>query len=248
MSYEHPTKICILIEGVPNTKTLWNVLVKRNIHFYEHDLIPVLFQVYFTLHKIKDQFTHYDLHYDNVLLTELPNYYFNYTVNVGNNLYNIQCKYMIKIIDYGRSYCSESPNIIKELCRNVPQLQNKRLCNKYSYDTSALSGYYWGIRNPLNPYNLITVLCNKSADLRLLYEVFTYINAIDMFDYPKGLRYYHKKLAYKSKNGTPELQNGYPAMINTVTDAFYMLLYLINRHIHMYRMNGSGLIPVNIDL
>jgi hypothetical protein len=37
-------------------------------------------------------------------------------------------------------------------------------------------------------------------------------------------------------------------MINTVTDAFYMLLHLINKYIHMYRMNEPGLIPINIDL
>ena len=85
-------------------------------------------------------------------------------------------------------------------------------------------------------------------NIRLLYDVFTYIDAIDMFDYPKGLRYYHNKLGYKNKNGTPELRNGYPAMINTVTDAYYMLFYLINKYIHMYRINEPRLIPVNIDL
>ena len=29
MSYEHPTKICILIEGVPNTKCLGDILVEK---------------------------------------------------------------------------------------------------------------------------------------------------------------------------------------------------------------------------
>ena len=92
------------------------------------------------------------------------------------------------------------------------------------------------------------MLCNQSADLRLLYDVFTVIDALNLFDYPKGLRYYHKKLGYKNTNGTPELQNGYPAMINTVTDAFYMLFRLINKYIHMYRINEPGLIPININL
>ena len=69
-----------------------------------------------------------------------------------------------------------------------------------------------------------------------------------MFDYPRGLKYYYNKLGYTDKKGTPELQNGFPNMINTVTDAFYMLLHLIKTHIHMYRMNEPGLIPINIDL
>ena len=124
MSCEHPTKICILIEGIPKTNSLWKILIKKNIDFYQHNLIPVLFQVYGALHKIRNEFTHYDLHYDNILLTELPNNYFSYNFNTEKNVYNVHSKYMVKIIDYGRSYCAESQNIIKDLCENVPAFKH----------------------------------------------------------------------------------------------------------------------------
>ena len=88
--------MCILVEAVPNAKNFGDVLYEKNKSFYEYHLIPILFQIYGALYKIRNEFTHYDLHYNNILLTELPNCYFYYTFNHENIVYNFQSLYMIK--------------------------------------------------------------------------------------------------------------------------------------------------------
>ena len=175
--------------------------------FYEKDLIPVLFQIYGALHKLRNQFTHYDLHTGNVLLTELPEYYFSYNFNTGNNVYNVHCKYMVKIIDYGRSYCEKSSKLINDLCNNVYDAKIKRLCNRNSWDTNV-NGYYWAISNPTNQWKVISVLNNKSADLKLIKTVINYSKHINMLRYTQGLIQCDGKLDYV-EDKTHEQQNGF---------------------------------------
>ena len=110
-----------------------------------------------------------------------------------------------------------------------------------------MSGYHWAVRNPLHNYNIKSVLCNKSADLLLLYDVLDYTNSIKMLNYPHGLLDYHRRLGYKG-HSTPQLQNGYPYMINTVSDAFHMLLRLIKTNILMYKIDTPRYKPIDITI
>ena len=190
MSYIHPRKMCILIEGVPNPNTLWNVLKKRNVSFYEKDLIPVLFQIYGALHKLRNQFTHHDLHYSNVLLTHLPDYYFSYYFNTGNNVYNVHCKYLVKIIDYGRCYFEGCERLDKDLCTHIPEIKHKRLCNENYNDNYGMNGY--NLRIYYSKYN-------KSADLFCLHEVIRYGRITRLLDYSRGLEEYANKLEWSDK-------------------------------------------------
>ena len=236
MSYFHPTKMCILVEAVPNAKNFGDVLYEKNKSFYEYHLIPILFQIYGALYKIRDEFTHYDLHYNNILLTELPNCYFSYTFHHENIVYNFQSLYMIKIIDYGHSYCAQSKQVIHDLCHNIPQLQNKRLCNPFSRDEFDLNGYTYGVFNSnftsIDETCIVSVLRNKSTDLRCLYLVLN--NHHEMMRYTHGLERYIFKIKYVYMYCTPEVPNGYPFHINTISDAFYMLRDLININKHLY--------------
>ena len=65
----HPKKILLLIEHIKGAQTLRDKINMRE--FVSSDLIHSLFQVYFTLNALKDVFTHYDLHCQNVL-TYIP--------------------------------------------------------------------------------------------------------------------------------------------------------------------------------
>ena len=76
-SYDDPLSLSLLIEGVSNGINL-SAMLQDDI-FYRTDLVPVLLQIYSTLHKYKDEFTHYDLHAGNVLLTGIHDSYFEYT-------------------------------------------------------------------------------------------------------------------------------------------------------------------------
>ena len=216
--------------------------------FYEKDLIPVLFQIYGALHKLRNQFTHYDLHYGNVLLTELPEYYFSYNFNTGNNVYNVHCKYMVKMIDYGRSYCEKSAKLIKDLCNNLYDAKKKRLCDRNSWNTDV-NGYYWAIRNPTNQWNIISVLNNKSADLKLIKSVINYSKheSVNMIRYTQGLIQCDRIMDYE-EDKTSEQQNGFPNRIRTVSDAFHALLGIINTNILIYKINSPRRKPMHINI
>ena len=229
-SFYHPTKTCILIEGVPNTNTLFEEMKKQERSFYEKDLIPVLFQIYGALHKLRNQFTHYDLHYGNVLLTQLPEYYFSYNFNTGNNVYNVHCKYLVKIIDYGRSHFEGCDRLAKDLCIHIPELKHKHLCDQNYDDNDGMNGYYW-----LTYYKKY----NKSADLLCLHQVIRYGRFVRLIESSRGLDEYGNKLEWSDNMAFIEKQDGFPNKINTINDAYQMLLKIMKMHINFYRIDAS---------
>ena len=119
-----PKMISILIENVKDARSLGSCL--EDPTFILQDLLGVLFQVYMPLSKLSKNFTHYDLHTENILLYEPfgknSNKYitFNY-YNLENKLITFKSKYLVKIIDYGRSYFNNggtlnSKTLYKKLC------------------------------------------------------------------------------------------------------------------------------------
>ena len=65
-----------------------------------------MYQVYFALSEVCNNFTHYDLHTDNVLLFEpVVNKYIHYHyTNKDGSTCSFKSRYIVKMIDYGRSY------------------------------------------------------------------------------------------------------------------------------------------------
>jgi len=92
----------LLIKEVdgPSLKTKLN-----DSDFLAHDLAGVLFQIYYTLHMLKHEFTHYDLHSSNILLDNPVGgkpMLFRYTAY--DPPIEFVCRYVPKIIDYGRAF------------------------------------------------------------------------------------------------------------------------------------------------
>ena len=260
-SYNQTVLTCILIESVPYANTLNNYLIADNPgRFYKHSLIPVLFQIYGALHKLRDVFTHYDLHTSNVLLTMLPGHYFSYTVQTNQNVYRFDSYFLIKIIDYGRSYCEKSERLIDDLCQTVPQLRDTRLCDPTKDDPANYHGYQYAVSNPRNPVQTITVKNNKSSDLRCLNLILKYHEYRKNLHYTDGLGEYINKIYFESNYGTRERQNTYFRSgnnISTISDAFNMLCDLVERdrtrttsdpYYDMTNKTARQPIPLNIDL
>ena len=227
LSYATPTRLCILIEAVPNPKSFEDVLDTMDVTFFKYDLVPILFQVYGALHKLTDLFTHNDLHLCNVLLTQLPDSYFCYSINTGDTIHS---RYMVKIIDYGRCYSNVTKDMIKRLCRSVPQLQRKRICDPLSIDMADLRGYGYAVRQPERPNAISCIERNRSSDLKLLHQVLNVYNGM-ISRYLHGLSVFRTKVQFDGTYSTRERENGYSNNkhnpINTVSDAFFMLLDLI---------------------
>jgi hypothetical protein len=144
----------------------------QDAEFVIHDLLYVLFQVYMPLAKLKDEFTHYDLHLDNVLVYEpVKDNYIEYHYHMEDGVViTFKSKYIAKIIDYGRSFFVDNENdsvtgssmrIYRKLCAEAGCIP---ACG-YNY------GYSWlapNLPNPLNNYYISSQVKNISHDLRLL--------------------------------------------------------------------------------
>jgi hypothetical protein len=172
----------LLIEYIDNPITLGTFIEnnKRNPYSFIIDVIQLMFQIYSVLNTIKNEFTHYDLHYSNVLLYKIPDNKFveiNY-IDENNNTITIKTEYIAKIIDLGRSHCPDTKNFAKVLCRSElcyekddPEEYNEYDCLGGLTDV----GINYFLNNPHNiedSYYITNRKPNISHDLRLGYVIF----------------------------------------------------------------------------
>jgi hypothetical protein len=167
-------------------------------------LPQILFQVYFPLGQlaIEKSFTHYDLHYKNVLIYVLPEdkyVKFEYTTRDKKKV-SFQSRYVAKIIDYGRSYYKDiktsSLKTRKKLCKTK---KCKPECGT-TYGFAQLNGAF------VDPF-LNSTKFNPTYDLRLLHK-FSNVKSIKRLGY----------LSYKPEDPKAKT-SGYPVSINNVIDA-----------------------------
>ena len=247
ISYHEPESLCILIESVPDPVTLYDILRNDDRNFYTFSLVPVLFQIYSTLNKYRSVFTHYDLHSNNILLTRIPGYYFEYVFALKNKTQPliVTCEYILKIIDYGRAYCAHTERFVETLCRLNPELQNTKLCdiNKQNYPGSGLNyliqdHYLNDIKSSRN---------NISADLRLLTDIFQK-NYVSGLKYAPELFNLGNMLVYDNVYCTQEIKDkGYPNRIYNVSDAYNFLLQLCNNPLYQHGNRGTK-VQIHIDM
>lgn len=148
---------CILIQHLKDARTLYDM--KDDGAFFLQDSAYVLYHVYFALHQLREEFTHYDLHTGNVLLYEpIPGKHIEYHYHLPNETVVFCSKYMVKIIDYGRCFFSGSPEYHEKLMAESS-------CNRFQHtlwfprkDRTRDDAMFF-----INPYYK-----NESHDLRLM--------------------------------------------------------------------------------
>jgi len=181
----------LLIQYIPNAITLYEMIVKVNTpvnyktiksrtrievipqyddSFVQYHLHYILFQIYFALTTLSEEYTHYDLHLNNVLLYELegPSYLeYRFHFKDGSQIY-FKSKYVVKIIDYSKSFfynteMNNSLNIYNIVCRE---------CNK----CGLKQGFQWfGKLKESNRLGYINSSeNNQSHDLLLLNRLYGY--------------------------------------------------------------------------
>ena len=182
------------------------------------EYIKLLYIIYLTLASLKDTFTHYDLHEENILLTKVPN---NKYISLIYHLPNgetrvINTKYIPVFIDYGRSYVNcdspilNSKEIFNIVCNNEKQCPIR--CGDYS-------GYsFIGNKKPdgtfedtnRDDFYINSAKRNMSHDLRLISDIkkfndFNDLNSsIPFIDQWKN---FLSNLNYTDTFGTPEAIN-----------------------------------------
>jgi hypothetical protein len=202
----------LLIQHIKDAKKLHDCLKDNSL--YEFEIYFILFQIYYTLSELSDNFTHYDLHHENILLYEPVNgSYIQYNYNVNGINIHFKSKYIVKIIDYGKCFFSNdkisSVNIRDYIC-NISNCD----CGKNIGFNSITDNTGFCIQ-----YHICSYKKNISHDLRLLHILNDF--AVDI----PILSNITEKVVYDSKYGTPELINsGLPTKINNIHDAFTLIL------------------------
>ena len=249
-SCESSNDMCILIQHIKGASSIgdkaYNTLSgqgkynnpKKDINFITNDLLYSLFQVYFPLSHLKDNYTHYDLHGDNVILYKpVDGKYIQYHYHYLNGeVVTFKSQFISKIIDYGRSYFNVSPHEIHprmksssdydELLCETPE------CNNTNEECGDESGYGWmGGPHSDDRYHISTSLRNMSHDLRLL----AMLNKDwDRTNFQSNRAYVNlqtmlAKVFYEFEFGTPEVvKNKKTSIIFNVTDAEIAMKLLIN--------------------
>lgn len=195
---------CILIQHLKDVKTLDKM--SHSMSFFVYESPYVLYHIFFALQKLRKEFTHYDLHRDNILLYEpVKGSHLEYHYHLPNETIVFLSSYIVKIIDYGRCFFPGSPDYYNKLDKDPACKQGDGLLHSFVYFRKSRihDDYYYYV----NPHYK-----NESHDLRLLKEYARTVNMSDsikgrMLEYVNLFRdivYENKKYPEKSRFGTKE--------------------------------------------
>jgi len=226
----HRYELCLLLQYYESTSiyNLYNgVFNIQDIPSVSH-LISILHFVYEGLDKLKDMFTHYDLHTDNVLLYKIPNdNYVKIIYHDTSKEYHVKSKYIPIIIDYGHSFinCDEidrsinnSNQIFTTVCNNDIRSDNPVCDGVCGWD----SGFFYNNLPNKDNYYICSRVPNRSHDLKLLksFRNETNLNAIkDTSPYLQEFSKFLNNVFFQDQYGTPELNTIEMGKINNVEQA-----------------------------
>ena len=163
--------MCVLTQYLKETKSFAEHY--EDPYFREHLSPHVFYQIYFTLHQLRKEFTHYDLHRNNILLYEPGDgKYIEYHYH-GDKTVRFKSKYIVKIIDYGRCFFKNSMDYYKKICAEPtcePMCGIKKGFSTFHMDLTM--GRFVGFVN--------SAVKNESQDLRPLYD--TYLHSKEITD------------------------------------------------------------------
>jgi hypothetical protein len=230
----NPTQYCVLIQYFDSYNSIYDE-IKNGFLFTSKEMPCILYQIYFCLERLKDEFTHYDLHSENGgFYKPFPDKYIiiNYHLENGK-IMSFPTIYISKIIDYGRCHIKETKQIMDDVCQN--KICHPDCGDNYGFNVirgiprekadDPKSEFYW-----INP--LIT---NKSHDLRLIanfksrfknkFNFFNDIVYLDKFGTPQNLTPYNKtdKIIRNVSDMRESLEDFLPEWCkNELTEKYYM--------------------------
>lgn len=212
-------KNSLLIEYVPQPisfhELIKNILVNGDAsskkHFSNSTFMTCLYQIYSVLSVLGDDYTHYDLHTENVILYSVPNKKYIkmvYHYPDGSEV-SFFTRYIVKIIDYGRNHCPYSKQYYQEICKNLNKDCTSHMePNNYLPDCGADSGHhFFNTMITRDEFYISMLNPNKSHDLRCAKIV---KNAVikNMKKYLwKETEFLLNNVYYKDEYGTPPAQS-----------------------------------------
>ena len=178
-------------------------------------MLEILLQIYIPLAQLRDEFTHYDLHGDNILLESTNASNNTFTFTVAGSAVTFRSRYRAVIIDYGRSYFS-APGSNKSSQYVYERVCATRECNKKGNRCGNKVGFGW-LTNIASfddrHYFINSTHANMSHDLRLLHIIYSNLHHLHdsiiryslQEKYPKtlGLYTFLSAVRYIGEFGTP---------------------------------------------
>jgi hypothetical protein len=147
--------------------TIFNINSNFDVKWAHFMLYTVFYQIYMPLSILKNSFTHYDLHKNNVLLYKLDdNKFITFKYYIEGQVVSFNSKYIVKIIDYGRSYFKETDIFnsleIKKIVCDLKECTNKvnNKCN------GTQMGLQW-LTYESNDFNILSSKLNNEYDSKL---------------------------------------------------------------------------------
>jgi len=208
--------LCILIQHFDKFYSFeheWNI----NYDNIKYDLYNILYQVYYGLCLLGSNYTHYDLHNENVFLYKpfdgnmciLLRYHRN------NKVFEFKSEYIVKLIDYGRNYFYNGKISTTQIIKNICKMSE---CVVNCGDSVGYSIIKGSMNNPsFNFYWIDPTQPNLSHDLRFA----SYIKD-SLLTNP-----HMKSFTYNAKYGTPEDMTGDKHNIKSIFDLRDYLEYII---------------------
>ena len=241
-----PHLSAVLVQYINEPITLYKFLEKWITHHlvFTVELVYILYQVYAVLAEIAYDFTHYDLHMNNILLYKIPQdkYIIMRYYDIMDQVVEFPTQYIVKIIDYGRCFTPNMKILYDTICKTDP-------CTKEDPDKNRGCGYGNGYRFRIDStretHFITTDQKNVSHDLRLMHMIRTkYENIIRNFksylphpeieQHVMEIKQLFEDVYYEGYYGTPELLPGMVEDMSKIVNVFDMhfrLLHLVDNPI-----------------
>jgi hypothetical protein len=208
----------ILVQYISNPVSVGSFIKKHeNDKLFEEKMLCILYQIYACLSYLKDHFTHYDLHDENVLLYELPKGKFvniKYVDERSGYTTIIKTNYIAKIIDYGRCYFGNLGNKSFATSKRIGQLvYESKTCPEVGLKNVGYN--FFDKEATKDNWYISSLSKNVSHDLRLA--------SIVAKKSKKMGRIFGKTIMYETKYGTPQKKTDNSANLHNVTDMFQFL-------------------------
>ena len=192
--------LCVLIQHFDKFVSFHDARIK----FFDkikYDIYNIIYQAYFGLAMLGNNYTHYDLHANNVFLYKpfdgnkciLMRYHHK------GKVFEFKSEYIVKIIDYGRNYFNNGKTNTKEIMEKIckqkhcqPRCGESRGYQHIQGNTmDPNSNFHW-----LNP-----IVPNVSHDLKFANYIQT-----SMEGFQKSMEGFNliENIYYETVSGTPE--------------------------------------------
>ena len=256
------SKLAILIQYFENVISLHRCSLDSM--FIQEELMNALFQLYVPLAHLKDDFTHYDLHLTNVYMyvPVMGKYieYHYYSIS-STRAISFKSSYMLKIIDYGRSYFND-----RQTGQNAKKIYTDELCDKVKTaycNTPATGtcgenvGFGWLKTNPRNlkkDFYISAQQKNISHDLLPLMRIKENHTAPQPNKLTPDLQALVDKVFYTDYFGTKENKDVGDAIFNVADAAKFITRYVtskkyqdINNRVYPDSKNKLGDLHIFMD-